>query len=692
MNIRQTLLLITTIFTLFVFAEASYQLWSAWHKKQGYVFAEGASKAVKSLLEAAGHWAVERGVANSAIYSASQPDAKTLGVIAERRENGDKAFFDALGVISGLEFPHKEGLIATTKDAYDKVKERRLSVDENLAYSPRQESKSLKESWVPTITTLIQHSQDMRFVITEQVSDIWLKKKLQLQHFAWVMSEYAGRERAVIGSHLSSGKAMDTSTLELLSNYRGRVEMAWHTVQKLSEHGNEGILSAAEGIQEGIFGDFHTLRQEIYAAGIAGAKYPVTAGEWIKESTKAIDTILALQEASVDDTYTYAYDLAGSANMSLVKNAIIMLLSMALAVYGYWVVIAKVTRPIDAMAVAMKQLADGNVSVSIPGIGRKDEIGNMATSVQVFKENAIEKEQLESEQALSAEKARQEKKAAMEKLAASFEERIHSVIAALASSSTELHQTATQMSQSIASSSNTAESAVSGASQASANVQSVASAAEQMSASVQEISSQIHLSNDLVTDSVQKTEQADAHAKELGRASQKVKEVINLIADIAEQINLLALNATIESARAGEAGKGFAVVAGEVKNLAGQTDRSIQEVEKVVGEISVASDNIIGALSNIHASIDKISETSSNIASAVEQQSATTREIAKNMQVASEGTQTVTHSLEEVNKTSEASSTAAQQVLVAAGELSQQAELLDGQVKEFLNEIRSSSV
>jgi methyl-accepting chemotaxis protein len=211
-----------------------------------------------------------------------------------------------------------------------------------------------------------------------------------------------------------------------------------------------------------------------------------------------------------------------------------------------------------------------------------------------------------------------------------------------------------------------------------------------MSATVREISSQLQNSNNLISKSVDSVEHADTHAQALAEASQKVEEVVQIISDIAGQINLLALNATIESARAGEAGKGFAVVASEVKNLAGQTDKSIQEIETVIAEMNEVSSDIIGALKGIKHSVQDISESSSGIASAVEEQSATTNEIAQNMQSAAQGTQTISDNLEAVSSGASQSQSAAEQVLSAAQDLSRQSETLDKEVKAFLEEIRSA--
>lgn len=215
-------------------------------------------------------------------------------------------------------------------------------------------------------------------------------------------------------------------------------------------------------------------------------------------------------------------------------------------------------------------------------------------------------------------------------------------------------------------------------------------AAEELSASVKEISHQFQKTTSLVAQSGERTANADALANALTQSSDRVSSAMEMISTISGQINLLALNATIESARAGEAGKGFAVVANEVKNLAGQTDKSVVEIKGVVDEMRTASHAIVAALSEIKTSVGSISEASSSVASAVEEQSATTNEIARSMQTAASGTQTISNNLVDVSSSSTQASAAAEQMYQASQELSKQAESLNTQVDAFLSKIRAA--
>ncbi|MEQ1789515.1 MAG: methyl-accepting chemotaxis protein [Rickettsiales bacterium] len=336
---------------------------------------------------------------------------------------------------------------------------------------------------------------------------------------------------------------------------------------------------------------------------------------------------------------------------------------------------------IEYVDTKISSISNGNYKTDI--VVPNDETANVVISLQAMQAKLsyaeYEKKEVETD-----------KHNMQEKLANDFEQSVKGIVNIVASAATELSQTAQSMVGIISESAHKATDATSAASVTMSNVQTVASAAEELSASVKEISNQFHKTTQLVAQSGERTANADALANALTLSSDKVSTAMEMISDISGQINLLALNATIESARAGEAGKGFAVVASEVKNLAGQTDKSVVEIKGVVDEMREASKAIISALSEIKTSVGSISEASSSVASAVEEQSATTNEIAKSMQTAATGTQTISSNLTDVSASANQAGAAAEQMLAASQELSKQAESLNTQVDAFLAKIRSA--
>jgi methyl-accepting chemotaxis protein len=348
------------------------------------------------------------------------------------------------------------------------------------------------------------------------------------------------------------------------------------------------------------------------------------------------------------------------------------------------------TKPIRNLGNVMKRLAEGDLEINVPYTNSRTEIGFMARCLNVFKKNAVEKIDMERQQHEKEARFRQEKQDAMQQLARDFEKEVKGIVNQVASAATQLTGAAKAMTETVSVSSTSATNAFSVSEQTSGSVRNVAEATDQLSDSVREISAQLQKTNLMVRDSVAKADGADVHANALTNASEKINEVMEIISSIASQINLLSLNATIEAARAGEAGKGFSVVANEVKALANQTDKSVQEIRAVIEEMKSASDDIFHALKGIKDSVSHIAEAAGSVASAVEEQSATTSEIASNMQAAANGSKIIAESLNSVRTSSVNASSASEQMFTSTKDLTKQADELNRQVDAFLSKIRAA--
>ncbi|MFO1189305.1 MAG: methyl-accepting chemotaxis protein [Alphaproteobacteria bacterium] len=348
-----------------------------------------------------------------------------------------------------------------------------------------------------------------------------------------------------------------------------------------------------------------------------------------------------------------------------------------------------IVNPIVAMTNAMQKLAAGDKTIAIPAVERKDEVGEMASTVQVFKDNMIKAADLEADQA----RAREEEALRQKSIAAmirDFETKASNAIKTVASSATELVASAESL-NAISDETTQRSTAVAAASEeASSNVQTVATAAEELSASVQEISRQVTQSSSITLKAVDEAAKTNEKVTQLAEAAQRIGEVVKLINDIASQTNLLALNATIEAARAGEAGKGFAVVASEVKSLANQTAKATDDIAAQVTAIQSATKDSVEAIQAISKVIKEVSEIAGSIASAIEEQGAATREISTNVQQAASGTQEVSSNIAGVSQATQNTGAAASQILGAAGELSKKSEELSGDIQTFLDRVKAA--
>jgi len=399
--------------------------------------------------------------------------------------------------------------------------------------------------------------------------------------------------------------------------------------------------------------------------------------------TEQVDISTRALEKSAEDAKT----LASRTSWILIVAAIIGL-SAALSLIGF-IVIYGIVRPLTGITGAMSRLADGDLAVQVSGATRKDEVGQLARALQVFKDNAIEARRLAAEQEIENE-AKMRRAQMLDQLTKKFEANVSAMTHDLSTSSSELEGTARVMTGVAERARDQSVGVASAAEQTSANVQTVAAASEELSISIREIASQVTQSSHIAERAVADAQRTNATVQTLAGSAEKIGNVIQLINNIASQTNLLALNATIEAARAGEAGKGFAVVASEVKELANQTSKATDEISSQIGSVQQATAEAVRAIQAIAATIGEMSQISVSIAAAMEEQGAATAEISRNVQEAARGTELVTGTIGEVRQGAGETGAAAAQVLTAAQELARHSASLGDEVDAFLSGVKAA--
>lgn len=650
-------------------------------------------------------------------HEAMLPEFQALGFkAASKKKKEDK--------LTVLELQYKAYIDAYK--AFSDIKKKEILEQLEL---PKADRTASSRSILKSTGNVIDALRDIRSTIenTYRPNVPELAAVMSLKHQLWNLIDYSSQEAAQIGNLIASKDPISSDTSLTLSVYSGHMQASWKVASSIVSSANLGkeINDKVSQINAAFFEEFIYAKDDVYMDGEPDpsiedqvVEYSISVDDWTNSYTVATKPINAMSVAANQLAQKLNTEATSQAQADVVAATTVMIVAILLGGLAFWVVLSRVVRPINKLSDTMMVLADGNLEVTIPNTDRVDEVGSMARSVEVFKENALERQQMEEmqrqrdEEERIAKQEREEERRQMEeeqrlereqreeeererrreemlRLADQFEASVMGVVSAVGESAGGMEIAARGLTQIADNTSNQSSNVADAAQQASSNANMVASAAEQLSASVREITGQTTQSSVKARDAVERTDNAGHDIAQLVDAAQKIGDVVKLINDIAEQTNLLALNATIEAARAGDAGKGFAVVASEVKSLANQTANATQEISEQVSGMQQATNLAVTAMDEIKTIISDIDSTAVSIATAVEEQDASTQEIARNVSEVSAGTEQVTVNINDVSQGANMTGSEATKVLESAAEVSQQVTELREQVENFLKTIRS---
>jgi methyl-accepting chemotaxis protein len=500
----------------------------------------------------------------------------------------------------------------------------------------------------------------------------------------------ATRYRVFQSSYLLATTAESkTAASAKMREYEGAASKAWATYRTTVDPGQEQTLAANV---ESAWNAYLAKNDNFVAlanandAAKANAEFSGNMRDRFQHFVDALDADLSYQaQAAQKQAANAAATYSSSRILIMVALGITAMLCVAMG----WLIVSGVSTPIRAMTGAMGRLAQHDLNTQIDGADRKDEVGQMASAVLVFKNSMIEADRLKAEQE-EAQRVAAARGALVDKLTREFDASVQGVVQTVSAQATQMEGSAQSMSASAEEATKQAGAVAAASEQSAANVQTVASAAEELSSSIAEIGRQVSHSSQIAANAVTESARANEMVQGLLSASQKIGEIVALINDIADQTNLLALNATIEAARAGEAGKGFAVVAAEVKNLATQTSKATEEIGTQITSVQGATQNAVNAIASIGKTIGEIDQIATTIAAAVEEQGAATQEIARNVEEAAKGTQEVSSNIGGVTEAANSTGAVANQVLSSARTLSKQSSDMRELVQTFLTQVKAA--
>ena len=639
---------------------------------------------------------LERGNTLS-ILNQTRDQARDLrAVIADHRSKGDQAVKRLVddtsrdANLTGL----SEARTALAAAQADMVEVRR-AVDAAMAQDVGARDKGLRGRFVASNDHIVAGLSRMSLPMETRLRQISPEsvQLLVIKSAAWKARLAAGNLALGVLAGLTDPRNVSPSVLEGITLDSGRTGAHWSQAAELHAAGHlpRSLADAIDAAQRTYFSDEvgQTLKRLTQALS-TGSDPGMTLPEFSVYITPKFGPLADAAMEATRQMVTQATARAEAAHASLLRDALLFVVTLLLAVGGALLAQYRIARPMVRMATAMREIAAGDLGTAVPGFGRRDEIGAMAAAVQVFKDGLVRMRVLEEETVLARASAEEQRRVGMRQMADAFERAVGGVVGQVSAAATELQATAQQMSATASETACQSTSVAAAAGQAAGNVETVATAAEQLGASVAEIGRQVSGASALARNAVSEAEHSARLVQELSGAVSRIGDVVAMISSIASQTNLLALNATIEAARAGEAGRGFAVVAAEVKQLANQTAKATEEISGQIGQIQGATGQAVSAIDGIGARIREISSVAASITTAVQEQGAATQEIVRNVAQAATGTTEVTRTIARVAGAAEETGAASSQVLASASELSRQSEHLSAEVDRFLATVRAA--